>query len=87
MTFFDDPVYIIVLSIVFQMIGGIGNGINNSASMALLSSYKDKREDYIGYFELCAGLGCLFGPLMGSIFYGIFGYLGPFLGLGLIQSL
>lgn len=50
--------------------------------MALLSSYEDNREDYIGYLEVCGGLGALFGPLLGSLLYYFFGFQGPFFGLG-----
>jgi MFS family permease len=52
--------------------------------MAVLSSYKDQREKYIGYFEVSAGLGALFGPLIGAVFYFFIGFKGPFLGIGLI---
>ena len=65
------------------MCGGIGNGINNSSSMALLSSYEEKRDDYISYLEICAGLGGILGPIVGGLLYHFFGYRGPFLGLGL----
>lgn len=82
--FFDNPYTIVYLSLIFQCIGGIGNGINNSAAMALLSSFKEQREEFIGYFEVCAGLGAIFGPFMGNILYALFGYLGPFFGLGVI---
>lgn len=69
---------------ILQIIGGIGNGINNSSSMALLSSYEDDRDDYIAYLEACGGLGALIGPMLGSVLYYIFGYKGPFLGIGLV---
>ena len=52
--------------------------------MALLSSYPSDRATYIGYFELIAGLGALLGPLLGSFFYSIFGYKGPYFGIGLL---
>ena len=58
--------------------------MNIPATMALLSSFKDRREVYIGYFEAIAGLGALVGPLLGSAFYGVFGYVGPFFGIGLL---
>lgn len=85
--FVESPNKIIVLSIIFQMIGGVGNGIGNSSAMSLLSSYKEQRDEYIGYFEVCGGLGAIFGPLMGSILYAFFGFMGPFLGLGIIQTI
>lgn len=84
--FFDNWYLIIGFAIFFQTIGGIGNGINNSSSMALLSSYGEKRDDYIAIFEVCGGLGALFGPLFGGLFFYLFGYLGPFLCLGGIMG-
>jgi len=49
--------------------GGIGNGINTPSTMAVLSSYKEDREIYIGFFEVCSGLGAVAGPLLGGFFY------------------
>ena len=72
------------MSFILQAIGGVGNGISIPASMALLSSYKEQRAQFIGYFELIAGLGALVGPLLGSSLYQGMGYKGPFLGLGVI---
>lgn len=63
----------------------MGNGINNSSCMALLSSYEEKRQDYISYFEISGALGCLVGPLLGSLLYYFFGFQGPFFGLGFSQ--
>ena len=45
--FIDDNQLVIRLSFMFQMIGGCGNGINAPSALAVLSSYKDKRESYI----------------------------------------
>ena len=41
--FMEDPNSIIYASYVFSVIGGSGNGINISSSMALISSYKSQR--------------------------------------------
>ena len=78
---------IIYLAFVFQIAGGIGNGINTPSSLALLSSYKHDRQAYIGYFELFGGLGGLVGPLVGAAFYYFGGYSAPFFGIGLIYLL
>lgn len=64
----------------------MGQGINNTASMAILSSYKEDRDLYISYFEAASGLGLLFGPLSGAIFYTVMGFVGPFFILGGIYS-
>lgn len=50
----------------------------------MLSSYKEERETYIGYFEVAAGLGALIGPLLGAMLYYFGGYQAPFLVIGLI---
>jgi MFS family permease len=55
--------------------------------MAIISSYKEKRELYIAYFEVICGLGAFVGPLIGALFYYFFGYIGPFFGIGFIYFL
>ena len=45
-----DDETLIRCAFAFQAIGGIGNGISTSSIIAVLSSYKDKREKYIGIF-------------------------------------
>ena len=50
--------------------------------MALLSSHKEHRDEFIGYFELIAGLSALIGPLLGSMFFWFLGFVGPFLMIG-----
>ena len=70
----DDKDTIIRLAFLFQIMGGIGNGINTPSTVAVLSSYKDKRETYIGYFEVSAGIGGMVGPMLGSALYYAGGY-------------
>jgi len=61
------------------MLGGFGAGANATASMAVLSSFnQQEREKYIGWIEAGAGIGLLFGPLMGALLYSIGGYVMPF---------
>ena len=50
--------------------------------MALLSSHKEQRDEFIGYFELIAGLSALVGPLLGSMFFWFLGFVGPFFVIG-----
>ena len=46
------------------MFGGIGNGLCTTSALAIISSYKEKRQVYIGYFEMVSGLGTLLGPCL-----------------------
>ena len=64
------------------MVGGIGNGINTPASMAVLGSYKENRDIYIGWFEVCCGLGGILGPILSSVLYLFGGTQFPFLIIG-----
>jgi MFS family permease len=79
--------YILVLSFIFQMLGGIGNGICTTSTLAIISSYKENRQLYIGYFEIASGLGTLLGPIIGTVFYTIGGYQAPFFGIASIYLL
>lgn len=80
--YFESKHAILTGSFLFQVVGGIGNGVNIASTMALLSSYKDNRDEFIGYFELIAGLSALVGPLLGSMCFWFFGFKGPFLVIG-----
>ena len=80
--FADSKNYILIMSCLLQIIGGVGNGINIASTMALLSSHKDHRDEYIGYFELISGLSALIGPLLGSMFFWCFGFIGPYFTIG-----
>jgi len=73
----------LVISFVAQLLGGFGAGMNSTASMAMISSFSgQKRERYVGYMEASAGIGLLFGPLLGAGAYGVGGYCAPFLFFG-----
>ena len=82
--YLEDKQAVISGAFFFQAIGGFGNGINTPSTVAVLSSYKDKRELYIGLFEIIGGLGCLFGPIIGTFFYHVGGYKAPFFAIASI---
>ena len=65
------------------MIGGVGKGLNSASTVAVLSRYKDKRDTYIGLFEVFGSLGHLMGPIFGIVFYVLAGNdeAGPFYGI------
>ena len=73
------------LSVAFaaQVCGGMGAGLNSTASLAVLTShYPEQREDIMGYFEAAVGLGFMMGLLIGAGLYALGGYTLPFFGLG-----
>ena len=82
--YLEDKGAIIRGAFFFQAIGGFGNGINTPSTVAVLSAYKDKRELYIGLFEIIGGLGALAGPIVGTFFYHIGGYKAPFFAIASI---
>ena len=49
----------------------------------MTSIYKEEKERFIGYIESSAGVGLLLGPILGTIFYSLGGYMLPFVVLGL----
>jgi len=73
------------MAFVFQVIGGIGNGISTTSTLAILSSYKEQRQEYIGYFEIISGVGTLLGPIIGAGLYEIGGFQAPFFGIGALN--
>ena len=79
-----DKDLILSLTFFFQIIGGLGTGIILPCAMAIVSTYKDRREEFIGYIELTSGLGAICGPLFGAGFWMLFGYAGPFVGIGIM---
>jgi len=82
--FLNEHNVILFSAIVFQAIGGMGNGMVIPGAMAILTSYKDKSQIYIGYIELCLSLSAIFGPVLGAGMYMIFGFMGPFAGVGIL---
>lgn len=69
-----------MLCIVFQMIGGLGSGNNNVASLAVViaDTPKSERVESIGLVEMAGGIGFLLGPVWGSVMFQIGGYPAPF---------
>ena len=49
----------------------------------LLQSYPRLTKEVSVTQELSNGLGYLLGPVIGSIFYKLFGYMGPFVATGI----
>lgn len=61
------------------MLGGLGQGFNSTAAMAILSSFESsERDQYIGWMEAAGGVGMLFGPLLGAVLYSYGGFMLPF---------
>ena len=69
----------IVVSLLAQIINGIGCGSNSTALMSIVSSYgSEERARIMGINEAAFGLGMLTGPFIGAGFYSIGGYSMPF---------
>ena len=79
---FEDTTYICAMSLTLSGIGGFGNGINMAATIAIESSYTERRLEFIRYNQLVYGLGCIAGPLAGSFLYPMGGYQCPLFTLG-----
>jgi MFS family permease len=41
--------------------------------------YSDQREKYLGYTEVCIGLGQMAGPIIGSFIYGLTNFMYTFI--------
>jgi len=79
-----DANIFLFLSFVFQMIGGLGSGMNSVATLAIIvSTSKDsEREMNIGMIEMATGIGFLIGPMWGSLMYQMGGFTLPFGSMG-----
>lgn len=92
--FVYSKTWFIVVSFVSKFLLGVGSGMNSTASKFIFllllsvisivtSIYNSEKERYIGYIESSAGVGLLIGPIIGTIFYSIGGYIFPFAMLAL----
>lgn len=72
------PAFIIPMAMVLEVLGGLGQGTNETCLMAILSSYKERREEYLGYYEIIFAIGTCFGPILGALLYTLGGYQTPF---------
>ena len=79
----EDKDTILYLTWLFMALSGIANGMVLTATMAILSSHKQRRQEFIEYFEIATSLSISVGPVMGAIFYIFLGYFGVFEGLGI----
>jgi MFS family permease len=66
-----SPSWFLFWSFIFQMIGGLGSGMNSVATLALVvsTSKESEREMNIGMIEMSTGIGFLIGPMWGSLMY------------------
>ena len=83
----EDPDVIVALANLFQITGGFGTGMVLPSSMAIMSCYCDRRQEFIGYWEMMGGLAVVCAPLLGVVFYLLFGFVGPFVCTGSIFAL
>jgi len=81
--------WFLFFSFVFQMIGGLGSGMNSVATLALIVSHSSEaeREMNIGMIEMATGIGFLIGPMWGSLMYQLGGFTLPFGSMGKFLSL
>lgn len=83
-----DAGWFLFFSFLFQMIGGLGSGMNSVATLALIVSHSSEheREMNIGMIEMATGIGFLIGPMWGSLMYQVGGFTLPFGSMGKFKS-
>ena len=73
----------VFLSMLAQAMGGFGAGTNTTVCFSLIATFfPQEKQEMIGFMEVGIGIGILVGPLMGTLFYGLGGYVCPFWTLG-----
>lgn len=69
----------IIISTCAQVVAGMSNGMINTGSMAIISSFPSaERDKFVGMQEGSSGFGLLIGPVTGGILYHIGGFCLPF---------
>jgi MFS family permease len=63
----------------------VGIGFYTTAGYSIVCiEFVENTEKYIGYIEAAIGIGLLIGPIIGSFFYSLLGYLWSFIVFGII---
>ena len=70
-SYINNATLFFMLCVVFQMIGGLGSGNNNVASLAVViaDTPKSDRVEAVGLVEMAGGIGFLIGPVWGSLMF------------------
>lgn len=81
--YLTDKTMIIVFTMVWRCIQGISSSMIQTTSYAVISIlYTNNQEKYLGIIEASSALGCLVGPVVGSLFYELIGFAGTFYIIG-----
>ena len=81
--FVDDMTnknHIITLAIFLRFFQGISSALIQTTCYCIATNdFPEKKHEIVGWVEACTGLGCILGPVLGSILYNFLGFKHTFL--------
>ncbi|CDW83944.1 mfs-type transporter slc18b1 [Stylonychia lemnae] len=82
----DNHIIFISLSMIARILQGIAcSGILSATYAVLLSEYPEHTKEVSVTQEMSNGVGYMIGPVIGSLFFKLFGFVGPFIATGILQ--
>ena len=71
----DYPHFFLWFVIIVRMFEGYGDSLSLTCSYSVINlTFSDDRAEKIGMLEAAFGFGCIVGPSLGSMVYGVVGY-------------
>jgi len=70
---------VVPVALIFRMCQGLSSSCIQTTSYAIVPVlYSDKQQKYLGILETSISLGCIIGPVVGSVLYHYFRFAGTF---------
>ncbi|CAI2370229.1 unnamed protein product [Moneuplotes crassus] len=82
-SYLDDPSLVVFFCLVSRFVQGFTSSMIQTTCYSIISViYKEKKQQYMGYYEGSQGFGWAIGPAIGAILYSLFGFHWTFYILG-----
>ncbi|CAI2370042.1 unnamed protein product [Moneuplotes crassus] len=82
-SYLEDPSLVVFFCLVSRFVQGFTSSMIQTTCYSIISViYKEKKQQYMGYYEGSQGFGWAIGPAIGAILYSLFGFHWTFYILG-----